>query len=124
MGEPEVRYPRSEHCAVCDRATTHVRQGCTRCMGRGDNRKQGVLFAVLGGGLFVLGLSIFTVSRGAIQENREARDLSDPEDRPPPRRVRRAIGMVPLGGILAMVGGAVLTIKGLKGVVLGRDPEA
>lgn len=55
LGGPVLGFPRSAWCATCARSTTHVQSGCTRCMGRADNRKQGALFVVVGAALLALG---------------------------------------------------------------------
>jgi hypothetical protein len=100
------RFPRSLHCDVCERLTTHVRQGCTRCMGRADNRKQGALWAAIGAVLIAIGLGLMAVRTSSSTGFG-----------------RRRVGVSWLS-ILALVGGASLAAKGLKGLVFGSDPEA
>jgi len=46
----------SDYCAVCRDHMTHTRKGCTKCLGRADNRKQGILFAIIGVGLLALSI--------------------------------------------------------------------
>jgi hypothetical protein len=108
-GQPQPSYPRSEWCQACARTTTHVRQGCTRCMGKEDNRKQGTLFLAIGVALLAIGLGLGWVGLGTRHD---------------PGASRRRLGSVPYLAIMALAGGLSLAAKGGHAMVTGSDPEA
>lgn len=101
LREPQQTWPRSERCATCDRTTTHVATGCTRCMARGENRRQGALFAAIGAPLVVLGLAPTWQNLGLTHHVRSGN-----------------------GWLLLALLGAGLLAKGLRALLTGSDPEA
>lgn len=112
LGDSGPTFPRTEHCEVCQARTTHVRQGCTKCMGRADNRKQGLLFLAIGAPLLVLGVAgLVGRSETSMLDDHGARIVVSGPVVP-----RWAAGMVLGFGVL-------VTGQGLRGALYGQDPE-
>jgi len=105
-------FPRSDYCASCKQNTTHVRTGCTRCMGRGDNRKQGVIFAGIGGAIMAIGIVVLIAMKSAGADELGSRRVG-----------RRRFNAYLLPVVILCAGGGLLA-KGLQAMLSGDDPEA
>jgi hypothetical protein len=115
---PRDEGPRRLHCPVCRRDTTHVGSRCTRCLARGDNRKQGTLWVVLGVAMISLaagGLVVAWSLRARALAQTLRWNLPDND-----------MGHYwPLELLLGIViaAGALIVVRGARAIVSGGNPD-
>jgi hypothetical protein len=93
----EPRGLERAYCEVCDATFTVAKGRCTGCIRREENRKQGVVYLVFGGGILAL------------------------------VALAHAVGVLPGFGIFTLITGCIglsIAAKGLQAVVSGRSAES